>query len=169
VGVDVAPAVTARLHAQDAGLVVPVAVAPALLLGMGEPAVKLDGELVLLVVRVPVDHLAVDDDADLMPGSRQAVGALDVAQVPVFQDRVDAVALVTQPQASSNVRESSARSRTVSSTVVRGGFRFGCLAWLMRRERRTTRPGVVGRLVDGTVRWIAWDGESMSPCSSAAV
>src|SRR5580692_6160434 len=69
-----------------AGLVVPVAVTPALLLGMREPAVKLDGELVLLVVRVPVDHLAVDDDAYLMPGSRQAVGALDVAQVPVFQD-----------------------------------------------------------------------------------
>ena len=55
---------------------------------MGEPAV----ELVFLVIRVPVDHLAVDDDAYLMPGARQTVGALDVAQVPVFQDRVDAMA-----------------------------------------------------------------------------
>jgi uncharacterized membrane protein YdfJ with MMPL/SSD domain len=57
-----------------------MAVAPALLVRMGQPSVQLDGDPELVVVRVPVDDLAVDDDADLVPGTRQAVGALDVAQ-----------------------------------------------------------------------------------------
>jgi hypothetical protein len=58
---------------------------------MRQLPVQLDGELVLLVVHVPVHGLAVDDDAHLMPGPRQTVGALDVPQVPVFQYRVNSV------------------------------------------------------------------------------
>ena len=41
--------------------------------------------------RRPVGGLAVDDDTHLMPGPWQAVRALDVAQVPVFEHRVDPV------------------------------------------------------------------------------
>ena len=69
-----------------------MAVAPALLLRMGQPSVELDRDQILLVVRVPVDHLAVDDGAHLMPRSRQAVGALDVTQVPVFQHGMNSAA-----------------------------------------------------------------------------
>jgi hypothetical protein len=52
--VDVAPAVTGGQDALGAGLVVPVSVAPVLLVRMRQPAVEFGGELVLLVVDVAV-------------------------------------------------------------------------------------------------------------------
>ena len=58
---------------------------------MRQPSVEFDGESVLLVVRVPVDGSPFDHHADLVPGSRQAVGPLDVPQVAVFEHRVDPV------------------------------------------------------------------------------
>jgi hypothetical protein len=69
-----------------------LAVAPALVVRMRQLTVQLDGRLILLVVRVPVHGLAVDDHAYLMPGSRQPVGVLDVTQIPVFQHRVNSAA-----------------------------------------------------------------------------
>ena len=78
-------------------------------------------------------------------------------------------ARVIQPQASSKVKASSIRSNTVSSTLVRGGSRPGCLASPTRPDIRTMMPGVLIRLVEGTVTKIASAGVSMSPCNSAAV
>jgi hypothetical protein len=92
VTIDIAPAVAGGLDALGACLVVPAAIAPALLVRVRQPAVELDGELVLLVVSVPVRGLAVDDHAHLMPGPRQAVGPLHIAQIPVFEHRLDPVA-----------------------------------------------------------------------------
>jgi hypothetical protein len=92
VTVDVPPGVAARPDTLGAGLVVPAAITPAFLVGMRQPTIQLDGDLVLLVVGIPVNGFAVDDHVELMPRRRKAMGTLDVAQVPVFQHRMDPIA-----------------------------------------------------------------------------
>jgi hypothetical protein len=50
----VAPSVTARLDTQGVGRIVPATVAPALFVRMRETAIQLHGDLVFVVIGVPV-------------------------------------------------------------------------------------------------------------------
>src|SRR5580692_1800053 len=59
---------------------------------MRQPTVKLHGEPILLIVGIPVRGPAVNDDTHLVLRPWQAMSALDVTQIPVFEHRVDPVA-----------------------------------------------------------------------------
>jgi hypothetical protein len=200
----VAPSVTAGLDAHGMGHIVPATVAPALFVPMREAAIQLHGDLVFVVISVPVEHLAVNDDTHLMLGTRKAVRALDVTQIPVFEHGVNSVTgrreniiqlgppahflacrhgraelflRCKPPTAGSGNPTAGIIERPSQLSEVKHRLLDGCPERLTAELRGLVdaagnaddEPGVVTRLVAGTVTWIASDGESMSPCSSAAV